>query len=87
MATGAVLGAIYGLQVKEPQLSQGVIVGISCAIIILIFAFQARHACQRSRNQRNDQVTQLHTGCSMLQPTDQPNPLLCGRDCEGARWA
>ena len=38
----AVLGAIYGLQYKEPQLSQGTIVGISCAIIILLFAAQVR---------------------------------------------
>ncbi|KAK9808702.1 hypothetical protein WJX72_002233 [[Myrmecia] bisecta] len=36
----SVLGAIYGLQVKKPALSSGVIVGVSCAIIILIFAAQ-----------------------------------------------
>ncbi|KAK9792666.1 hypothetical protein WJX73_004356 [Symbiochloris irregularis] len=35
-----VLGAIYGLQVREPQVSQGVVVGVSCAIIILIFSAQ-----------------------------------------------
>ena len=38
----SVLGAIYGLQYREPQLSQGAVVGIACAIIILIFVFQAR---------------------------------------------
>jgi KUP system potassium uptake protein len=36
----SVLGAIQGLRVVKPELSTNVIIGVSCAILVLLFVIQ-----------------------------------------------